>query len=396
MARDFTNAELRQIAGLVARRYLEVERGLRSRQSLRRFLSPEAYNRQVIGNPSRFGNAGIVRQDDLGQMVFQRPRPDRVHIAIPARQDRDRWGALVMELGRDARGAWRVTELIRAQDRDLWRQQSVDRHPPTDRQAAAPGQGQTAFLASAARTAAQRRVADAQRNLAALAPEKPAAEVRPGEHVWIDRGRDQHWFEVAQVHNENRRGTIRLLGTDGRRETVPADQPLRALTASPLAVEVAKAAADRALGQLAHAAQELVRWDRELIELDRARDLHSKPLPPLGQPNEGTLRPLPPPYVTRLLGDPPTDQQSRRRWNAAVDAVEAYRDRWGIDSTDSALGPFPDQAAQRTDRQLTVDVLRKLTEGLEFLAAGDRGHGHDLARHDRTDDPFAPRLAAQP
>ncbi len=89
MARVFTDAQLRQVVEYVARRYLEVERGLRDKQCLRRLLSEQAYDQQSDPAASRFGNAGVVRQRDLGRIILQRPRADRVHVAVPARQQGD-------------------------------------------------------------------------------------------------------------------------------------------------------------------------------------------------------------------------------------------------------------------------------------------------------------------
>ncbi|MDQ3521485.1 MAG: hypothetical protein M3434_03995 [Gemmatimonadota bacterium] len=44
--RELTDAQLRQVAEYAARRYLEVERGLRGKQCLQRFRSDEAYDQQ--------------------------------------------------------------------------------------------------------------------------------------------------------------------------------------------------------------------------------------------------------------------------------------------------------------------------------------------------------------
>ena len=60
MARDFTDAQLRQVVEYVARRFLEVERGLRGKQCLRRFLTEEAYGRQSDPAASRFGSGGCA------------------------------------------------------------------------------------------------------------------------------------------------------------------------------------------------------------------------------------------------------------------------------------------------------------------------------------------------
>jgi hypothetical protein len=119
MAERWTDEQLRQVVMLVARLYLEVERGLRPRSVLRRFLTGDADAAQHAVGLSRFPRGGPVSPDDLSRLAFCRATERRVFAALAERQQEGRWGALLLELRADARGVWRVTELTRAQDRNL-------------------------------------------------------------------------------------------------------------------------------------------------------------------------------------------------------------------------------------------------------------------------------------
>lgn len=85
-------------------------------------------------------------------------------------------------------------------------------------------------------------------------------------------------------------------------------------------------------------------------------------------------RPQRPAYLTRILGEPPQQEAAGQLWNAAAEAIESYRGRWGIADTASALGPQPDDAPQRADREATATELRELTQRLRDLQA-EPDHG---------------------
>ena len=123
---QWTDEEIRLVGVGVTRLYLEVERGLRNRDHLRRFLTPQAFTAQFSDGVSRFPDAGPVRVEDIGAITYARTDVKRAMLSVVARQQDDQWGAVCIELQPDARGCWHVAELTRVQDRNLV-------HPTPDR-----------------------------------------------------------------------------------------------------------------------------------------------------------------------------------------------------------------------------------------------------------------------
>lgn len=60
---------------------------------------------------------------------------------------------------------------------------------------------------------------------------------------------------------------------------------------------------------------------------------------------------------TRSLGQPPAQATAAARWWRAATTIAAYRDRYGVDSTDP-LGPKADTIVQRIDQQRAAAALR--------------------------------------
>jgi conjugative relaxase-like TrwC/TraI family protein len=58
-----------------------------------------------------------------------------------------------------------------------------------------------------------------------------------------------------------------------------------------------------------------------------------------------------PGYVLEVLGPVPESTRGRRAWRQAAAQIEDYRRTYRITDPDRALGPVPDDPAQRTDRQ---------------------------------------------
>lgn len=69
----------------------------------------------------------------------------------------------------------------------------------------------------------------------------------------------------------------------------------------------------------------------------------------------------------------PSDLMTQREWQQAVTVFAAYRDRYGVNTADP-LGPAPSARAQRADRAVAADALRRA----ESLAALD---GNSAARN---------------
>ena len=397
MAREFTDAELKLVAEFVAHRYLEVERGLRGKECLMRFLSPEAYSQQFSENASRFGKGGIVSQSDLGRMVFQRTQDGQVHITIPARQENDRWGALVIEMRSSERGVWRVTELTRAQDRNLTRPRYARpwEEPADADPALAHVARETLDVRMAQKVAAQRHT-KALTELARVAPEKPAAELQIGDVISVAAAPAHGWIEVRSVSLDEATGDVSVLTPDGTALRVPADRPVAVLAVKDGDLDAARRAATAATEQVAIRAEEVIRWDRRLGSLEGERDqlVHRRQVrEQLAEP--GDAAPNLPVYAIRTLGTPPQDSTARRVWDEALDVIAGYRDRWNVEATTS-LGPQPDDPTQRADRDATLTTLRQLRSRLEDLdAEDDRISGRSNVRETTDRGPFVMATAAE-
>lgn len=391
MATQFTDDQLRQIAEFIARRYLEVERGIRPRQSLRRYLSPDAYARQTFEGAARFGSGGVVRQTDLGQMVFQRLQPDLVHIAIPARQEGDRWGALVMEMHADPKGVWRVTELTRAQDRNVVREQPLRPASEVDADWEATQFRRTLNEARVAVRVAADRYTAARRELATRAPEKAAVDVRAGDHINLATAPQQKWVRIRTVDAVSENGDITLTATDGTPLRASVDRPVAVLSVTDGDIDGALRAAAAAGRKLTHAASELGSWTSHLQALDvEGRNLASRTSSERfvgGEDLEGRS------YLVATLGMPPASQDARDLWDAAAATIEEYRDRWQVTGTDSALGVQPEDPEQLADRDATIARLRELTRQMSEWRGSRNSLSSDApgaAVEDRAAaDPFA-------
>lgn len=79
----------------------------------------------------------------------------------------------------------------------------------------------------------------------------------------------------------------------------------------------------------------------------------------------------PPDYITKELGERPTDPRKAAAWDRGVSQIEGYRTENGVVDTDNALGPKPQerhaeqqqrqarQALERTQRQLALQRQRE-------------------------------------
>ena len=76
-----------------------------------------------------------------------------------------------------------------------------------------------------------------------------------------------------------------------------------------------------------------------------------------------------PGYLRDAVGERPQTPSERGAWRQAVEAVETYRQRWGIDDSVSALGQEPKTMAQKRDR---IDVERRLSPERESGVTRDR------------------------
>jgi conjugative relaxase-like TrwC/TraI family protein len=81
-----------------------------------------------------------------------------------------------------------------------------------------------------------------------------------------------------------------------------------------------------------------------------------------------------PDHTTEVLGPLPERITGVERWQSAAGAIEAYRDRWGVDSSD-ALGPEPLDPGQRVHWQRAVGTI----ESAGFMALGSSDGEPDQA-----------------
>jgi len=77
-----------------------------------------------------------------------------------------------------------------------------------------------------------------------------------------------------------------------------------------------------------------------------------------------------PEYLQRTLGDRPLAPAERQRWSRAVSSVQEYRDRYGVDDEERALGKRPKAGLQRADYDVSARTVEK----------GDRPRGGPGAR----------------
>jgi Ti-type conjugative transfer relaxase TraA len=69
-----------------------------------------------------------------------------------------------------------------------------------------------------------------------------------------------------------------------------------------------------------------------------------------------------PTYLGRTLGKRPDAPSARGSWREAVKAIETYRQRWGIDDPESALGKQPVRGAQGRERRLVESQIERGSE----------------------------------
>jgi hypothetical protein len=84
-------------------------------------------------------------------------------------------------------------------------------------------------------------------------------------------------------------------------------------------------------------------------------------------------RAAPPPYITKELGQRPSDPAKQRVWDRAVADIEGFRLRNGIKDPKKALGREVERTAQRERQQQTQRQLREAKRQLglgEFAVRG--------------------------
>ena len=66
----------------------------------------------------------------------------------------------------------------------------------------------------------------------------------------------------------------------------------------------------------------------------------------------------PPPYITKELGERPSDPERRKAWERGVEAIEAYRQEHGVTDRGRALGAEPTGVSRASGRSAFLGRLR--------------------------------------
>lgn len=300
-----TERDLRAAVYGIARMYLEVERGLRPPDHLRRILAPSEYRRhRDQPMETRHPRAGPVMPDDIGGMQIERSLRGQVAATVTTREFGDRWGALTIHFKEQPDG-WVVDSLERLHRRGLDVEQRPTRPDPE---------------------ADDKRIRLVTMELRSVASARRATEVRLGE----------------------------LMASD----VEPSSSDL--------------ASAEQLREQAGRWVSREHELYRELDALTRTRELRdrfvdgSTPSPP----EQDTAAPTPNPVAERLervLGERPESPEARQLWDEAREAVQSYRELWDVDDTSTLLGPEPDYAGQRRDRERVVSLLRRNADALREM-----------------------------
>ena len=80
----------------------------------------------------------------------------------------------------------------------------------------------------------------------------------------------------------------------------------------------------------------------------------------------------PPPYITKELGERPSDPTKRKSWEQGVRQIEGYRQEHGVKDRDRAFGAKPREPAERAARDRAQRQLQRLQR--------DLGGGKQLGR----------------
>jgi len=99
-----------------------------------------------------------------------------------------------------------------------------------------------------------------------------------------------------------------------------------------------------------------------------------------------------PGYVLEALGPVPESTRGRRAWRHAAAEIEQYRRSYQITDPERALGPEPNDRAQRADRQRARTAIARLRAKQR---AADRTHQRQRTS-ERTSQPRPPEQRGRP
>lgn len=92
----------------------------------------------------------------------------------------------------------------------------------------------------------------------------------------------------------------------------------------------------------------------------------------------------PPPYITKELGDRPTDPAKRKAWDRGVAGIESYRQEHSIKEPSKAFGGEAKRGAERARQQAATrrlqEIQRVLGIGQHAARARQLGRGLGIGR----------------
>ena len=297
MAQRPTDQQVAAIVRHLARKQLEIERGLRPPDHLAPHLTPAAYRLMRLRPREHFPRGGPVHPKDLSGVRLTRYPDGHVYATLSTREQDDRWGAITLQLKPGPDGRFVVSELERVRPRPMQRETAPEQHQDLEQQ--------------------------------------------------IRRAEDERRLTEAALRAENKR----LASTDKPAARAEARDLVSAYT-SRLSDLDAELRDMRARQQT-----------REAVATHEALEAVASP----------------PSYITKLLGEQPTDEGRLGLWQAARDAIEQYRTHWSIDG-DTALGPVPDRDDQSRHRDEVAQFVRTITPQLHRGTDRAVGRGRVIER----------------
>ena len=129
-----TDQQLRRAAYSIARMFMEIERGLRPPEHIKRLLTKPAYRRfRRVPLPPRPAISGPVLPTDIRGIHVSRHLPGQVTASMTCREQDDRWGAIVLHLRapRQPGETWKADQLERVVNsrHDLRRDPEIESPP---------------------------------------------------------------------------------------------------------------------------------------------------------------------------------------------------------------------------------------------------------------------------
>ena len=134
MAQQPTDQQVAAIVRHLARKQLEIERGLRPPDHLRPHMTPAAYRVMRLRPREHFPRGGPVHPKDLSGVRLTRYPDGHVYASLSTREQDDRWGAISMQLKPGPDGRFVVSELERIRPRPMQRETAPEQHQDLDKQ----------------------------------------------------------------------------------------------------------------------------------------------------------------------------------------------------------------------------------------------------------------------